>query len=416
MSDKSQHPFDGESFVFGDGEFSGNSQLERLSNVASNMLAILNMAARGLKKNLYGSRIISDRLGLTESQIKQLDQYGGTVQIEGGLQDLDDSIHVVQYPDTSQSSMAMVHYFKEQLRGLGVPSILAGEGQADTATQDTINNRRGQTIVNEAFGRMMGVLIRAYTQHLKVMVNSFTAARYVPIVGEDGMTLQNRWTKPNEITDKLDVRPMVAFNDSEKQRATQFLLGLMNIIAPLPQMPPNVKALLQLAMEKFGLDSSDIQRVLGADGSLTNVHQEIQAMLADPDLSPVVKMEDPHMVCIQMAQMTLMKEQQRYAEMGMPPPQFANIMEYIQLHEGLLQQQQLLAMLQQPPGGGPEQGQGEMQGKPVQARADGGPGTEEGGARQTGQSVGAGNKGPMSAAGLTGQGSVGLVKGAPAGI
>lgn len=416
MADKSMHPFEGESFVFGDGEFSGNSQLERLSSVASNMLAILNMMVRGIKKNLYGSRIISDRLGLTDSQIKQLDQMGGTVQIEGGVQDLDAEIRVMQYPDQSQASFAVYRLFEDKLRGLGVPSILAGEGQADTATQDSINNRRGQTIVDEAFGRMMGVIIRVATQHLKVMVNTFTTSRYVQIVGEDGMTLTNRWTMPSEITDKLDVVPLVSFNDGEKQRMAQFLMGIMNIIAPLPQLPPNVKAVLQITMEKMGFDSIDIDRVIGADGSMTNVQQEIKAMLADPDLSPVVKMEDPHVVCIQMAQMTLAKEQQRYAEMGMPAPDFANIIEYIQTHEGLLEQQQLLAQMQQAMGGGLEQGQGELRGKPVQARADGGPGTEEGGARQVGQFVGAGNKGPMSSAGLTGQGSVGLVKGAPAGI
>lgn len=413
MMDKSEHPFEGDSFIYGDGQFSGNSQMERLSNVASNMLAFLNMTARGLKKNLYQSKIISSRLGLSVDDIRKLDQNGGFVVVEGGLQDIESEIHTFQVPDVTNSGMGMVNYFEEKLRGLGVPSILAGEGQADTATQDTINNRRGQTIVNEAFGRMMRVYKEILRKHLSVMVNSFTESRYTDIVGEDGMTMTRKWTTPKEVTDKIDLVPMISFNEGEKQRMIQFLLGLMNIVAPV-MGPPSVKALLKLAMEKFGIDPSDIAKIEGSSGSATNVHQEVEAMLHDPDSQVEVRMEDPHQLCIQVAAASLAMDKLRYEQLGLPQPERANVMEYIKMHEAMIQQQQMMAMMQQmAQGGPPEQG---PQGKPVQGRADGGPGDDQGDARQTGQAVGAGNKGPMSAAGLTGQGSVGLVKGAPAGI
>lgn len=412
LIDKSDHPFRVESFVYGDGEFAGNSQMERLANVAANMLAFLNMTARGIKKNLYQSRIVSDRLQLSDEALNQLDQYGGFARVEGNVTDIDGEIKTLQVPDISGIGMNMVQYFEEKLRGLGVPSILAGEGQADTATQDTINNRRGQTIVNEAFGRMMNVFVASCSQHLGVMVNTFTESRYIEIVGEDGATMTRRWTMPREITDKLEIVPMVSFNEGEKQRMIQFLLGLMNVVAPALG-PPSVKALLKLAMEKFGIDSSDIAKIEGTAGSTTSVQQELQSMFQDPDSQVEVRMEDPHQVCIQMAYAALEMDKMRYEQEGMPQPDRANVMEYIQLHEGMMQQQQMMQMMQQMQEQGP---QPPMQGKPVQGRADGGPGTEQGDARQMGQAVGVGNQGPMSAAGLTGQGSVGLVKGAPAGV
>lgn len=410
-ADKSQHAFLADSFVHADGEATGNSLMERLSNVCSNLLAFLNMTARGIKKNLYGSRIISDRIGMSESDIKRLDQFGGTVVVEGNLTDVEAEIHTMQFPDVSRMGMGMVQLFEDKKRGLGVPSILAGEGQAETATQDSINNQRGQTVVNDAFRRMRSLLCESYMMHLDVMVNSFTQARYINIMGEDGATMTRRWTMPREITDKLDIVPMMSFNDAEKQRMIQFLLGLMNVVAPV-MGPGAVKSLLVLSMEKFGIDQSDIAKIEESEGSLTSVQQEIETMLQDPQYQVKVRMEDPHSVCIQMAQMAMAQEASRYESMGAPPPPMDNLMEYVQIHEGMLEQQRLMeAMQQMMAGGGPG-----LQGKPVQGRSDGGPGDEEGGARQTGQAVGVGNQGPMSAAGLTGQGSPGLIKGAPAGI
>src|SRR5690606_331917 len=105
---------------------------------------------------------------------------------------------------------------------------------------------------------------------------------------------------------------------------------------------------------------------------------------------PEVRMSDPHPICIQQAMIAMQQDMQRYLDIGMPPPDYANIQEYIQLHEGMFQQQQIM-MAQQAmmAGAPPEQG---PQGKPKQGRADGGPGDEIGGAKQTGQAVGVGNK------------------------
>lgn len=402
--EKDEHVYRGDSFIFGDGEFCGNSQLERISNVAANMLALLNMTVRGIKKNLYQSMLVSDRSQIQHDDMKDLHRPGGFKNVEGMI-DFDNDVKIMEVPDISNEGMGIVRYFEGKLSELGVPPILTGEGNADTATQDTINNRRGQTVVNEAFGRMMKVFTDAYGDHLGVMVNSFTVSRYTDIVGEDGQTMTRRWTMPKEITDKLDIVPLIKFDDADKQRATQFLLGMTNIMAPV-MGPKVIMAISTLAMEKFGLSSEDIEKIRGSEGDITNVHQEIQAMLQDPDYKVEIRMEDPHRVCIIQAQMAMQQNTQRYQEAGLPVPPMDNLKEYIQMHVGLLQQQQLMAQMQQLQAAS---GQKEPQGKPKQERSDGGPGDEEGGARQNGQAVGVGNKGPMSAAGLTGQGSVGVM-------
>src|SRR5690606_25615398 len=74
---KDEHVYKGESFIFSDGEFCGNSQLERLSNVAANMLAMLNMTVRGIKKNLYQSMLVSDRSQIQIDDMKDLHRPGG---------------------------------------------------------------------------------------------------------------------------------------------------------------------------------------------------------------------------------------------------------------------------------------------------------------------------------------------------
>lgn len=411
LMDKSEYPYDFDSFIFGDGTFAGQGLLERLSNPAANKTAFLNLISRVLKQNLYGSRIYSGSLGLTDGDLEALQEIGGQVRTDTRV-DMSTEMHEFTVPDTTPNAMRMVAYFDDTMRGLGVPAVLAGEGSADTATQEAINNRRGQTVVNESFGRMMTVFRNAYRKHLGVLVNSFNQSRYIDIVGENGATMTRRWTMPREITDKLDIVPMISFDDANKQRMSQLFMGIMNIVAPV--MGPNsVKELLKLVLRYNRVPETDIAKIEGANGSLTNVHQEVEAMLQDPDLVVEVKMEDPHPICIQMAQMALIKEQARAIQFGyefIPP---LNIQEYIATHEAMLQQQQMMqAMQMMMAGGAPEQG---PKGKPKQGRADGGPGSEQGGARQDGQAAGQGNQGPMSAAGLTGAGSIGNVPGVPAG-
>jgi len=233
------------------------------------------------------------------------------------------------------------------------------------------------------------------------MVATFTQARYIDIAGENGAAMTRKWVQLRQLTDKVDIIPLLNYDAADRQRMTTFLLGLMNIVAPV--LGPNaVKAMLTLAMEKGGIEQHDILKIEGADGSVTNVQQEIEAMLQDPDVHPVVKMDDPHLICIQMANMAMAKDMMRYQQTGQQPPDRQNMLEYIEMHKGMLQQQQIMMQMQQI-----QQGvaQGGPKGKPVQARPDGGPGDEIGGARQNGQAVGQGNAGPMSAAGLTGQNS-----------
>src|SRR5690606_28273412 len=205
---------------------------------------------------------------------------------------------------------------------------------ADTATQEAINNRRGQTVVNEASSRMLEVIVSATRKHLGCMVNSFTKSRYIPIVGEDGATMENRWTMPKEITDKLDIVPQVFFDEGTKQRLSQLFLGLTNVLAPVAG-PEVVIELATIAMEQAGVPQAQIERVLKKQGDVTNVHQEIEAMLQDPDIRPEVKMGDPHPVCIMFAQIAMQQLAQRAAMMGVPfePPQ--NVQEYIALHEAM---------------------------------------------------------------------------------
>jgi len=400
---KDEYPYEMDSFIHSDGKLAGQSLLTRLSNPCANKLAFLNLTGVGVKKNLYQPMFVSSRLDLSDDELSEMQEAGCVKRIDSQL-GIEQDIYIHQQPDVSGSGMKMVSYFDQSVRQLGVPAVLAGEGSADTATQASINNRRGQTIVTDSVRRMIGVIARAYKKHLKVVVDSFTTSRFIDIVGEDGSTLTQQWVMPNELTDKLEVEPMVSLDQGDKQRLAQTLMGMANILATI--FPEGAKEVALLAMRYSGISETDIAKIEGAGGSLTNVYQEIESMVHDPELKVEVRMDDPHPVCIQMAQTAIMEIQKRAMDLGIEPQDTSNLDEYIQVHTAMQQhiemQAQMQAMLTgEDPNAGPK-------GKPKQAPKGGEPDSEEGDARQGAQFDSPGNKGPMSAAGLTGQGSVGL--------
>ena len=138
LMDKGEYPYDGDSFIDADDGFCGNGQMQRMSNIAANKAAFLNMTAKAIKKNLYLSMLISRRLGLSPDDLKRLNNFGGIAMIDDPLANIEDDIHTFQVPDVSKAGMGMVAYFDDGLRGLGVPSILAGEGHAQDRREDVV--------------------------------------------------------------------------------------------------------------------------------------------------------------------------------------------------------------------------------------------------------------------------------------
>lgn len=394
LLDKSEFPHDTESFVYDEDRFCAQGMMERMSSFAAMLYQFRNMTARCMRRQLNQSRIVSKRLNLTPEELKPLDEEGGTVMFNGQAVDLQQDLKIFEVPDVTDAGFKFIDYCEMGLRRLSVPAVLAGEADSKTATQDVMNNRRGQTVVNESFSRLVKMIKRSLRKHLGAVLVSFTRSRNVEILGEDGMTISNRWIRPCDLTDKIEHQMLVDFNDANKAQQAQFLLSLVNVFAPM-LMPPEIRAMLEVCMRLGKLSRQDVQKIEQSLGSLTNAQQEVEAMLIDSDLKPHIRMDDPHPICIFLAEQALGMEMQKAMATGMPPPPRDNIIQYIETHKAMDMQMKAIAAMQQP-----EQAAG-PKGKPKQEPKDG-PSGEEGNARKEAQQGSPADGGIQSPAGMTG--------------
>jgi hypothetical protein len=396
LMDKADFPHEVESFIFDEVMFCGQGMMERMSGAAAALHAFRNMVAQNMRKNLALNMLVSKRIAVTDDDLKRLDGIGQKIWYNGQAVDLQQDLRVFEYPDYTKPGMEQVGYYENKIRSLGVPAVLAGEGSADTATQDVLNNRRGQTTVNESFRRLVEMIVRSIEKMIGAVNLAITRGQWVEKAGEEGAATQLIWVTPSDITDKVEVVPQVSFDDANNMAMAQFLMALSNVYGPF-LMPPEIRAMLTVCLQLGRVPKKYVEQIEQSMGSVTNVQQEIEAMLADENCRPKINMSDPHPICIAMAEMAMMQRAQIMQQHGMPFTPPLNIIEYIQQHTAMLQQMQMLAAMQQP-----QQEQGGVKGKSKQ-QPKSGPDDAQGETRQIAQGNSPSDAGNMTNGGMTGQ-------------
>ncbi len=393
--DRYDYPWEIESWEPNEDRFCTHGFIHRISSAAAAVNKFRNFVMKNMRRMLNQPRIVSKRIQVSESELKKLDEENGTCFVNGQAADLQQDIMFHLVPDSTGPGFSMINYFEGRIRSMGVPAVLAGEGESDTATQADINDKRGQTIVNESFGRFVDMLMRFYKKHLGAMLISVTRGRMVKVAGEDGATFNEQWITPADLTDRMEMIPMISFNDIMEQQQSQFLIAMMNVFGQF-LMPEEVRSIWKICLRKGGLSTHEIEEIEGSLGSYTDVKQEVDAMLADAGCNPVPRMDDPHPLCVAVATAALNQRLNEYQMLMLPvqPEAVGNLMKYIQTHEAMFQQQQMIAQLMTPQDG--------PNGKPKNEPPKDG---DESKGRQSGQAASPADKGMMTNGGLTGTAS-----------
>src|SRR5690606_16742964 len=94
MMDKSQHPYEGESFIDSDGECIGQGMMVRISNIVANKNAVVNLVTRSIKQLLFQPMVYDKRLGISQDDMKKLQQEGGIVGYDQQGIDIRESLAV----------------------------------------------------------------------------------------------------------------------------------------------------------------------------------------------------------------------------------------------------------------------------------------------------------------------------------
>lgn len=394
--DRHDFPWDIDSWEPTEDRFCTHGFVHRISSACAAVAKFRNFVMKNMRRMLNQSRIFSKRMQVTPTQLEALDEENGTLGVPGTAADLEKDLRFYEPPDVTGPGFTMVNYFESRIRSMGVPATLAGEGDSDTATQADINDKRGQTVVNESFGRFVDLLMRFYKKHLGAMLISVTRGRMITVAGEDGATFDEQWITPAELTDRLEMVPMISFNDLMEQQQSQFLIAMVNVFGQF-LMPQEIRAIWKVCMRKGGLSTADIDEIEGSLGSYTDVKQEVDAMLANAECKPIPRMDDPHPLCIAVASAALNQRLDEFQMMGLPvqPEMVGNLMAYIQAHQAMFQEQQMVAQLMTPQEG--------PKGKPANEPPKKG-GESKG--RERGQDASPADKGMMTNGGLTGTASV----------
>jgi hypothetical protein len=396
--DRGEMPWEIESNEPNEDRFCTHGFIHRISSPAAAVAKFRNFVMRNMRKLLNPGRIVAKRIQTSETELDKLDDDNGTAWVNGQAVDLNQDIRFMEIPDATAPGFSMISYFQNMMRQLGPSPAVIGEGDYDTATQADLNEKNGHEITSESFGRFVKMMMRAYKKHLGAMLISMTRGRMIRAAGEDGATFEETWIRPSDLTDRMEIIPMISFSDLQEERQSQFLIAMMNVFAPF-LMPQEIRSIWKICMRKGGLSTNDLDEIEGSLGSYTDVQQEVDAMLADPSVKPEPRMDDPHPLCITVASMALQNRLGQYQMMGLMPPEHAvaNLMDYIQKHEAMFQQQQMIAKLMAP--------QEETKGKPKNEEPKDGKDSQSD-ARQKGQQASPPDNGMDTNGGLTGMGAV----------
>lgn len=406
---RDQFPYLIASFVDGDGNLLGQSMMIRLSGPNALLHTFLSYGVNNMKRLLNQSAFIAASAGISDDELKKIEVENGRCQVPGSL-DPSEIVNFYQPPDLKDIAFAGIRFAEEKMKAQGVPAVLQGEGKADTATQDVINNRRGQTSVNFAFGRLVDeVVVPAIEMMIGVICARFTTKRRVEIAGENGVLIE-KFLSPNEFTNKVTVIPVASFDYADLNNKAQAIIALMNTNRDMLP-PPQRQALITLLLQKMRFDQMEIDMIRNSAGNQTDQKQELEAMIAVPydmEVCPV-RPDDNHIEHLMVLQMEMSSK----PLLRMAP----NVMDHMKKHLIALQMAAEAMQMNAPP---PPNGNGGQTKGPAKQISKEQPDDEQGFVKRDAGMNSPADQGMETNAGMTGTGSMpnvqAMVPGAPAGI
>jgi hypothetical protein len=294
--------------------------------------------------------------------------------------------------------MAGIALLQNDIASFGTPPIMQGNGNADTATQDAINNSRGQQKLNNPFERMVyGVSVQVWEDLRDLIFLNYTESQYIQVAGEDGVAMaRTKWVTPEQVSNRFKIVPNAAFDFADRNAKAQQLIAMLNIMMGSGMVTPETAMKMAAGIyEYMGFTRQEINDWTNNQGTGTDPNEEIRVMLENPHQFITVRPDDPHQICVVLG----MQAAQQFPQLG----QQWNFMQYMQMHQLYMEMQAQAQAAEAQAKGGPK-------GPPKQVEEDT-PTTQEGTeARQPGQ-LNSAPDGGMSAMGMTGQGGMAAMGG-----
>lgn len=349
--EKTEFPIRIESYIPADDELIGGGFQERPSDFNDALHVVYNLWLDNLRKLLYQSYFVSARAEISKSDLDKVNKPKEWIRLKGN-DDPANLIFPAPVQDATNAAQAGIQTFKSEMQDLGVAAVLQGKGKAGTATQDAINNQRGQTAINSAVSRIVAnVVIPSVADVAGMVVANFTQPQVVETLGEDGTTIKHDVITPKQLTDKFRIVPVGSFSVADQQMKSQMIVSIANVFAPI-LMPQEMRALLELFLRYSRFSKSEIEKIMSLAGLDTDIKKEIRAMILSPDCDVEVRPEDQHAQAVAFAQAAAMMFPQLQAQ--------ENFQNYMMEHQAYLiqqqmQQQQMMAMSGKGPKGPPNQ-------------------------------------------------------------
>lgn len=207
-------------------------------------------------------------------------------------------------PDCSAQAMTLLSYVDNQGQMQGAPAVIQGFGDSETATQDSMNDRRGQQKIDDPFRRaVFNAFVPMWEMQRDLIFRHFDNARFISIAGEEGVALgKSKWVNPEMITNRFVIIPLASFEFMDRRAKAQSLIMAMNILAQDPTNPILLKQ-YALFLEVNGWDRWTINYLTNNLGAGTNPDEEIMVMVnnTEEDMASRIRPTDNNIACLQAA-------------------------------------------------------------------------------------------------------------------
>jgi hypothetical protein len=285
--DKKAHVYYTCSYVEGDTELFGQSFMRQVQPLSNGMNMFANQALDNARTRGDISAFVDTACDLTPANFAEIrDGRNKMVAMEfpGGRTVKDCMAFVGEIiPNTFPDNMAGYTLCKQEARTFGAPDVIQGRAGSETATQDTMNNERGQEKIDYPFGRViMDVAVPILQGVRELVFKHFDNPRIISIAGEEGATLNEpRVITRGQITNRFKIIPMANFDFNQQWRATM-LLQAMNIVGRVAP-PETLMKIFALFLEYNGEDRHRINELTDNVGRGTNAEQELRVMMYNYD-------------------------------------------------------------------------------------------------------------------------------------
>lgn len=418
---RSHYPYNVASFIKRRGELIGDSFISRIKEFEAIVKTLTNMYLDNLRQRIYGSVILDSNSPIDRSKFKSLWQRKGIVELELMGRPVEDMVKFMSevVPDVARPALDGMMMAQRQLQTFGNPAILMGQGNSETATQDMVNNQRGQQKITAPLRRYAQKVLQPTLENIRDLISlNYDAPRWIREQGEYGAEMA-RPPKPvtrEDITHRFRIVLTTRFDFVDRPIKAQQLTALANIVAPVlatgTPMPRPFAKLVATILEYQDVPRNVIDEITDNEGRGTNPEEELLVLEYQPFSRIVVRPDDDHLK----AQLLL---QAKLAQMQMTDPAKAeafasqdNVQRWLADHQYYFMQEQAQLAAQQlggQKGDDNESGADQRktpQGPPNQPTPVGGVPTDQSAlARQEAQ-LNSQPDGGMSAMGMTGRGGL----------